>query len=104
MKLFILATAAAMTFCAGGAMAQTADPAPPPTPSSPETGAQSETPRGGYAPATPLFSSPPPAGAKIEFVPSTLTPTQAFPPPAPLANYPICKKGQYDQCRQRGGR
>jgi hypothetical protein len=33
-----------------------------------------------------------------------MTPTQAFPPPAPLANYPICKKGQYDQCRQRGGR
>lgn len=24
--------------------------------------------------------------------------------PAPLRRYPICKKGQYDKCMQRGGR
>jgi len=30
-------------------------------------------------------------------------PPQAAPAPAPLQSYPICKKGQYDKCRQRGG-
>ena len=62
-----------------------------------------DDPKGGYAPAAPLFSQTPPPGATIVFVPNTQTPTQAFPPPAPLAKYPLCKKGQFDNCRQRGG-
>lgn len=58
---------------------------------------------GGYAPTAPLFSQTPPPGAKIVFVPNTQTPTEAFPPPPPRAHYPLCKRGQYDECRQRGG-
>jgi hypothetical protein len=58
---------------------------------------------GGYAPATPLFATTPPPGATVVFVPNTQTPTEAFPPPPPKAVYPICKRGQFDGCRQRGG-
>lgn len=29
------------------------------------------------------------------------TPDQAYPPPAPLADYPFCKRGQFDKCKQR---
>ncbi|MBC9030890.1 hypothetical protein IAG41_00650 [Sphingomonas sp. JC676] len=62
-------------------------------------------PVGGYAPATPLFSSgaTPPAGARVMFVPNPQTATEAFPPPAPMAHYSLCKRGQTDNCRQRGG-
>ncbi|RYE03032.1 MAG: hypothetical protein EOP61_06285 [Sphingomonadales bacterium] len=87
MKLFALAAALAL---AGPAIAQDA----------PQS---ADDPKGGYAPSAPLFSTTPPPGATVVFVPNTLTPTQAFPPPAPLASYPLCKKGQYDNCRQRGG-
>ena len=62
-----------------------------------------DDPMGGYAPSAPLFNGTPTPGATVLFVPSTQTPTEAFPPPAPQASYPICKKGQYDNCRQRGG-
>ena len=58
---------------------------------------------GGYAPATPLFNGTPEPGATVVFVPNTQTPTEAFPPPPPKAVYPICKRGQFDGCRQRGG-
>lgn len=34
-------------------------------------------------------------------LPAGAAPDQAFPPPAPLAEYPICKKGQTDHCKQR---
>jgi hypothetical protein len=39
----------------------------------------------------------------VVFQPSA-SPAQAFPAPAPLESYPVCKKGQYDKCRQRGGK
>ena len=96
MKLFVLAAALSM---AGAASAQTsAQKAESPT----NNEAQK---LGGYAPAAPLFSTgtTPPPGAQVVFVPSTQTPTEAFPPPAPRADYPICKRGQFDGCRQRGG-
>ncbi|WP_315760066.1 hypothetical protein [Sphingomonas sp. Y38-1Y] len=61
-----------------------------------------ETPKGGYMPSTPPLSGTPTAGATVRVQPS-MSPDQAFPPPAPKAEYPICKKGQTDGCRQRGG-
>ena len=42
-------------------------------------------------------------GSTVQFVPAQ-TPDQAYPAPAPLAKYPVCKKGQYDKCIQRGRR
>lgn len=92
----LIAIAAALTV-GGTAIAQDV---PQSTPTEVQT---VDDPKGGYAPATPLFSSPPSPGDTVVFVPSTQTPTQAFPPPLPQASYPICKKGQYDNCRQRGG-
>ncbi len=99
MKLVVLAAALAMTGAAHAHPAQTsAQKAESPS----NDGAEK---LGGYAPTTPLFSSgsPPAPGTPVTFVPSTLTPTQAFPPPAPKDSYPICKRGQFDGCRQRGG-
>ncbi len=58
--------------------------------------------KGGYMPSTPPLSGTPTAGATVRVQPS-MSPSQAFPPPAPKAEYPICKKGQTDGCRQRGG-
>ena len=96
MKLIALAAAsiAFVTF-APSAMAQTAPDVPPNVQTV-------DDPKGGYEPATPLFNGTPQPGQTIVFVPSTQTPTQAYPPPAPQASYPICKRGQYDNCRQRG--
>jgi hypothetical protein len=95
----LLALAAALTLVAGAAQAQTsAQKAESPT--------NNDASRlGGYAPAAPLFSTgtTPPPGTQVVFVPSTQTPTEAFPPPAPKADYPLCKRGQFDGCRQRGG-
>lgn len=87
MKLMI---AAALAVFAVPAMAQDTPPpasTPAPTP-------------GGYEPAP---TPPPPPGAVVEFQPS-VPPSQAFPPPPPLEKYPVCKKGQYDKCVERGGR
>jgi hypothetical protein len=60
---------------------------------------------GGYAPTAPLFTGgvTPPAGSQVIFVPNPQTATEAFPPPPPKADYPVCKRGQFDGCRQRGG-
>jgi hypothetical protein len=63
-----------------------------------------ETPKGGYQPSTPMMSGTPMPGQPVVFRASTQTPDQAFPPPAPLESYPICKKNQFDKCRQRGGK
>ena len=96
MKLIALAAALALS---GTAIAQTA----PATQDTPSEGVQTvDDPKGGYQPATPLFNGTPTPGATVVFVPNTQTPTQAYPPPPPLASYPICKRGQYDNCRQRG--
>jgi hypothetical protein len=96
----LLALAAALTLVTGAAHAQTsAQKAEAPT--------NNEASKlGGYAPSGPLFSTgtTPPPGTQVVFVPSTQTPSQAFPPPAPRESYPICKRGQFDGCRQRGGR
>ncbi|HTG37844.1 hypothetical protein [Sphingomonas sp.] len=83
---------------AGGGMAQTA-PAPMNEQPATATGA-TETP-GGYMPSTPPMSGTPQAGAPVR-VQASMSPTQAFPPPAPKAEYPVCKRGQTDGCRQRG--
>ena len=60
-------------------------------------------PVGGYQPTQPALSGTPAAGQTPQFQ-AAPSPSQAFPAPAPLASYPICKKGQYDKCRQRGGK
>jgi hypothetical protein len=94
----LLALAAALAF-SGTAIAQTA----PATPDS--EGVQTvDDPRGGYQPSAPLFTAPPAPGAQVVFVPNPQTPTEAYPPPPPQASYPICKRGQFDNCMQRGGR
>lgn len=94
----IIALAAALALTAGAAHAQSsAQKANSPTNNDAEK-------LGGYAPTTPLFSTgntPPPPGTPVVFVPSTMTPTEAFPPPPPKAAYPMCKRGQFDGCRQR---
>lgn len=96
MKLIVLAAALAVS---GTAYAQTA-----PAPTTQSEGVQTvDDPKGGYAPTAPLFSAPPQPGQQVIFQPNPQTPTQAFPPPPPQPSYPICKKGQYDNCRQRGG-
>ena len=58
-------------------------------------------PQGGYA-STPTVSGTPEPGSPVIAAPSP-TPAEAFPAPAPLESYPICKKGQFDDCMQRGG-
>jgi hypothetical protein len=64
--------------------------------------ATAEDPVGGYMPTTPSMSGTAAPGANVIFQPSA-SPDQAFPPPPPLDEYPICKAGQFDNCRQRGG-
>jgi hypothetical protein len=61
-----------------------------------------DDPKGGYMPSTPALSGTPMPGQQVIFQQSK-TPAEAYPAPAPLKSYPICKKGQYDNCRQRGG-
>lgn len=58
---------------------------------------------GGYQPSGPAIQGTPQPGQQVVVQPST-PPSQAFPAPAPLAKYPVCKKGQYDGCMQRGGK
>ena len=52
----------------------------------------------GYQPAA--APTAPAAGATVTFQASA-DPATAYPPPAPQATYPICKKGQYDNCMER---
>ncbi|HWK35976.1 hypothetical protein [Sphingomonas sp.] len=86
MKLMLLASALVI---AAPAMAQ--DQAAPPSPA---------TPIGGYQPSTPPLQGTPQPGVTPVFQQAP-PPDQAYPAPAPLAEYPICKKGQTDQCKQR---
>ena len=96
MKLIVM-TAAALCF-ATAANAQTSQQKA----ASPTNNEASKL--GGYAPTAPLFSGGTPTpGGTVVFVPNPQTPTEAFPPPPPKAEYPICKRGQFDGCRQRGG-
>ncbi|MEZ0494700.1 hypothetical protein [Sphingomonas sp. IW22] len=68
----------------------------------PMTGTGATETKGGYMPSTPPMSGMAQPGATVRVQPS-MSPSQAFPPPAPKGEYPICKKGQTDGCRQRGG-
>lgn len=80
---------------------QTATPAPTdPTATPPATDAA--TPAGGYQPSTPALTGTATPGVQPIFRPAP-TPDQAYPAPAPKAEYPVCKKGQYDGCRQVEG-
>ncbi|MGR6330085.1 hypothetical protein ACU5AX_13545 [Sphingomonas sp. XXL09] len=63
----------------------------------------SGTPAGGYQPSGSALSGPATPGAPVTFRPAP-TPDQAYPAPAPKAEYPVCKAGQYDGCRQVEGR
>lgn len=58
-------------------------------------------PAGGYQPSTPAISGTAQPGQTVTYQPA-MSPSQAFPPPAPMASYPVCKKGQYDNCREGG--
>ena len=60
-------------------------------------------PVGGYQPAQMPMSGTPAPGATVRFQ-QAMSPDQAYPAPAPLKSYPPCKKGQYDNCMQRGSR
>ncbi|PKP92132.1 MAG: hypothetical protein CVT77_09940 [Alphaproteobacteria bacterium HGW-Alphaproteobacteria-16] len=96
MKLIALASALVMVGTAAVAQDMTA-----PAPAEPTTTAEA-TPMGGYQPTAPAMSGQPQPGQQVIFQPSK-SPTEAFPPPPAMEEYPICKKGQYDKCRQRGG-
>ncbi|MDB5704892.1 MAG: hypothetical protein JWN66_2008 [Sphingomonas bacterium] len=93
MKLILLAALAV----AMPALAQET-PAPQTTPQT--TDATAPDPAGGYQPAQPAMSGPPTPGVKPTFVQAP-PPDQAFPAPPPLAHYPICKRGQFDNCLER---
>ncbi|WCM28075.1 hypothetical protein NDN01_03875 [Sphingomonas sp. QA11] len=92
MKLILLAALAVAT----PAMAQDMS-------TSQTTSTTAADPVGGYQPSQPALSGTPQPGVKPVFVQAP-SPDQAFPPPAALAHYPICKRGQFDKCMQRGGR
>ena len=59
-------------------------------------------PVGGYQPAAPALSGTPTAGVAPTFR-AAPSPSEAYPAPAPLAHYPICKPGQFDNCMQGAG-
>ncbi|MFL9842436.1 hypothetical protein ABS767_15810 [Sphingomonas sp. ST-64] len=95
----LIALAAALALSGGAALAQ--DATAPADPAASQT-MTVEEPMGGYQPTTPAMSAQPQPGQQVIFQASK-SPTEAYPPPPPMAEYPICKKGQYDNCRQRGG-
>ena len=99
------ADAAAPADPAAAAAPAPADAAPMPQASTPApmtTG--SGSPAGGYAPTGSALSGGTPGSTLPPVFRPAQTPDQAYPAPAPLAKYPVCKKGQYDQCVQRGGK
>ncbi|MBO9712677.1 hypothetical protein [Sphingomonas sp.] len=101
MKLIALAAALAVS---GTAVAQTAPATQDSTTVTTTTTTEAAPdPQGGYQPTQPLFTGTPKPGDTVVFVPNTQTPDQAYPAPPPMAHYPICKPGQFDNCRQRGG-
>lgn len=109
MKLIALAAALAfgMPAFAQDTMTQQDQtvPAPAPAQTPPPTAvpADAATPPGGYQPSQPPLSGTPVAGQRVIFQQAP-SPDQAYPAPAPLAEYPVCKRGQTDKCRNRGGR
>ncbi len=98
MKLILLAAAALI---AVPAMAQeTPAPADPAMQAPPAPGAD---PVGGYQPSAPPMTGTVTPGVPVVFKQAP-DPTTAYPPPAPLEKYPVCKKGQFDKCINRGGK
>lgn len=82
-----------------------ADAAPMPQASTPApmtTG--SGDPTGGYAPTGSALSGGTPGATVAPTFRAAPSPAEAYPAPAPMAKYPVCKKGQYDKCIQRGGK
>jgi hypothetical protein len=70
------------------------NPTPWPTTSDPATS----------TPAGPTGTAPTSTSPDRSFSLGHWAAAQAYPAPAPLKRYPICRKGQYDKCMQRGGR
>ncbi|QNA82999.1 hypothetical protein G4G27_02435 [Sphingomonas sp. So64.6b] len=106
MKLILLAAAAfiAVPAVAQDTPAQPADAAqaaPAADPSTTDATPAGTT--GGYGPTGPALSGPVQPGATVVYRQAP-APDQAYPAPPPLAKYPICKRGQTDNCMQRGGR
>jgi hypothetical protein len=89
MKLIALA---AMLALGGTAVAQTAPAA--------QDVQTVDDPKGGYQPAGPALSGPVTPGTTVVVMPSK-SPSEAYPAPAPLASYPWCNAGQFDNCKQR---
>lgn len=82
--------------------APAADPAAPAPVAAPAPAPDAPDPVGGYQPDHPALSGTPAPGQQVIFQ-AAPPPDVAYPAPAPLPSYPICKKGQFDNCRQRGG-
>jgi len=89
MKFVLLAAAALI---AAPAMAQDQTPAP---------AASTAPTTGGYQPSGPAIQGTPAPGATVRFQQAP-DPNTAFPPPPAKESYPVCKKGQFDGCRQVG--
>lgn len=81
--------------------AQQTMPASSPASAAPATQIETVQTLGGFAPTGPALHGAIQPGQPVIFEPSA-APSVAFPPPAPLASYPICKRGQFDNCRQAG--
>ena len=75
-----------------------ADPAAPTAQAGTGTMPSGETPVGGYGPT--VTNTPVTPGATVRFQ-AAPSPDQAYPAPAPMDKYPVCKKGQYDNCVER---
>jgi hypothetical protein len=99
MKLLFL-TAAAVIALPAAAQTTTSDQTTTDQTMTDPTPAQD--PPGGYMPPAPPLSGPVTPGTDVIFKASA-PPSQAFPAPPPMDEYPICKPGQFDDCRQRGG-
>ncbi len=100
MKLIFATAMLAASFTVAPAMAQTA---PAQDASAQATGNNGAERLGGYMPSKPALSGPVTPQTRVIFRANPQTPSEAFPPPPPKAEYPICQRGQYDGCRQRGG-
>lgn len=78
---------------------QSAAPMTPATTTSTPTDPAAAASAGGYQPSAPAVSGTPAPGSTVRFQQAP-DPATAYPAPAAEANYPICKKGQFDGCMQ----
>ncbi len=103
MKLIMLAGLLAIAAPAVAQDQTTPPPADPAAAAAPAGDPNTPDPVGGYQPSAPALQGAATPGVAPVFQ-AAPPPDQAYPPPAPLAKYPVCKKGQYDNCIQRGGK